>query len=69
MVAVSKTEETRRIWGGQAPPQHHCNMGSSQLFWSAPAERSGDGALDWACRRIFRQSKAVSRCACHRTPN
>src|SRR5437588_3539313 len=38
------------------------------MIWSAPAERSGDGALD--LRPSFpTPSKAVSRCACHRAPN
>ena len=34
-------------------------------IWSAPAERSGDGALAPACLATL---KAVSRSACHRTP-
>jgi mannose-6-phosphate isomerase-like protein (cupin superfamily) len=37
-------------------------------MWSASAERSGDGALDLR-PSIFTASKAVSRYACHRTPN
>src|SRR5213593_3315784 len=37
-------------------------------FWSAPAERSGDGALDSRRARTPRESKAVSHFACHRTP-
>jgi hypothetical protein len=36
------------------------------LIWSAPAERSGDGALGFGRTSYL---KAVSRCACHRTPN
>jgi hypothetical protein len=35
-------------------------------LWSAPAERSGDGAL--APRACLATHKAVSRSACHRTP-
>jgi hypothetical protein len=34
---------------------------SRGVSWSAPAERSDDGALE------TNASKAVSRCACHRT--
>jgi hypothetical protein len=43
-------------------------------LWSAPAERSGDGALaPWFQVAPFIQScndasKAASRCACRRTP-
>ena len=41
--------------------------------WSAPAERSGDGAFERAeivrsGRRFSCVPKAVSRCACHRSP-
>src|SRR6266481_4822847 len=36
-------------------------------IWSAPAERSGDGAL--APRACLATLKAVSRSACHRTPH
>jgi prepilin-type processing-associated H-X9-DG protein/prepilin-type N-terminal cleavage/methylation domain-containing protein len=36
-------------------------------LWSAPAERSGDGALAHPAR--FANTKAVSRFACHRTPH
>src|SRR6266480_3749506 len=39
-----------------------------RMIWSAPAKRSGDGALDLR-RSFLTQSKAVSRYACHRTPN
>ena len=35
-------------------------------IWSAPAERSGDGALAHPTRPAI--TKAVSRFACHRTP-
>jgi hypothetical protein len=35
--------------------------------WSAPAERSGDGALAHQARSV--STKAVSRFACHRTPH
>src|SRR5712692_9071905 len=38
-------------------------------LWSAPAERSGDGALITASLAQSGESKAVSRYACHRTPN
>jgi hypothetical protein len=34
--------------------------------WSAPAERSGDGAFVYSTPT---ESKAVSRFACHRAPN
>ncbi len=39
-------------------------------FWTAPAERSGDGAFAGrsACDYFMRVSKAVSRFACHRSP-
>jgi hypothetical protein len=33
-------------------------------FWTAPAQRSDDGALEGINRQ-----KAVSRFACHRSPN
>jgi len=36
------------------------------ILWSAPAERSGDGALAYLARSL---AKAVSRFACHRTPH
>jgi hypothetical protein len=39
---------------------------SKAALWSAPAERSGDGALDSPA--YLMRSKAVSRCACPRTP-
>ena len=44
---------------------------SSRPSWSAPAERSGDGAFERAIMieqstRLVR-AKAVSRCACHRS--
>jgi len=42
-----------------------------RLFWSAPAERTADGALDPAGRAGTAgaaRAKAVSRFACHRTP-
>ena len=42
-------------------------MDDIRALWSAPAERSDDGALaprqPWTTR-----VKAVSRCACHRSP-
>jgi len=42
----------------------------SEAIWSAPAERSDDGALDENVgRRDADESKAVSRCARRRTPN
>src|SRR5712671_4042552 len=37
------------------------------ILWSAPAERSGDGALAYPARSP--DTKAVSRFACHRTPH
>jgi hypothetical protein len=39
-------------------------------FWTAPAERSGDGAFAWsgAVRLSKLLPKAVSRFACHRSP-
>jgi len=40
-------------------------------IWSAPAERSGDGAFGHAGRpgaSAAARAKAVSRFACHRTP-
>jgi len=37
-------------------------------FWSAPAERSSDGALAFG-QPLARLSKAESRFACLRTPN
>jgi len=40
---------------------------NSATIWSAPAERSGDGAL--APRACLATLKAVSRSACHRTPH
>ena len=39
---------------------------ASTTIWSAPAERSGDGALAHSSRSA--STKAVSRFACHRTP-
>jgi len=42
------------------------------IFWSALAERSGDGAFGRRGRSTGPQvarAKAVSRFACHRTPN
>jgi mannose-6-phosphate isomerase-like protein (cupin superfamily) len=43
-------------------------MIEQRMIWSAPAERSGDGALDSASSGST-TSKAVSRYARHRTPN
>ncbi len=45
------------------------NRESSELIWSAPAKRSDDGALEVSHDGGADESKAVSRCACHRTPN
>jgi hypothetical protein len=51
-------------------------MNLAGALWSAPAKRSGDGALSLArqgalqsfARVAASDAKAVSRCACHRTP-
>src|ERR1035437_10569597 len=40
----------------------------SARLWSAPAERSGDGALAWLAQ-VAAGAKAGSRFACPRTPN
>src|SRR6266545_6217248 len=42
-------------------------MNDTQALWSAPAERSDDGALAYPLQPD-RQAKAESRCACLRTP-
>jgi hypothetical protein len=53
-------------------PPHLRQQGGNRVhfdtatIWSAPAERSGDGAL--APRACLATLKAVSRSACHRTP-
>jgi len=44
---------------------YRAHLGSTTI-WSAPAERSGDGAL--ALCNTPAEAKAVSRFACHRTP-
>jgi hypothetical protein len=56
----------RESW---SPPSRsgYCPASEGVKIWSAPAERSGDGALDGRSYLIF-ESKAVSRYACHRTP-
>jgi hypothetical protein len=41
----------------------------AHLIWSAPAERSVDGALDGDRLAAFFKSKAVPRSAFHRAPN
>ncbi len=46
---------------------------SPAVLWSAPAERSGDGAFRarknaTPAHNFFDRGKAVSRSACHRTP-
>ena len=42
-------------------------MDDTPLFWSAPAERSDDGALT-ANHTLATRAQGVSRCACHRSP-
>ena len=42
-------------------------MDDKRALWSAPAERSDDGALAPG-QPLATGAKAVSRCACHRTP-
>src|SRR5882672_7065648 len=44
-----------------------CEHLITAILWSAPAERSGDGALAYPARSP--DTKAVSRFACHRTPH
>ena len=48
---------------------------STSAFWIAPAKRSNDGAfstqssrIKWGSIREAERRKAVSRCACHRSP-
>jgi hypothetical protein len=43
------------------------NLAKSARLWSAPAERSGDGALAWLAGAAA-EAKAGSRFACPRTP-
>ena len=38
------------------------------VIWTAPAERSGDGAFPRA-NQAMSSAKAASRCACRRSPN
>ena len=42
-------------------------MDETLALWSAPAERSDDGALATG-QPFVKRVKAVSRCACHRNP-
>jgi len=42
-------------------------MDDTRSLWSAPAERSDDGALATG-KPLATRAKAVSRCACHRSP-
>ena len=42
-------------------------MDAPRALWSAPAKRSGDGALATG-QPLAARAKAVSRYACHRTP-
>jgi hypothetical protein len=42
-------------------------MDDNRALWSAPAERSDDGALA-SDQLLVTRAKAVSRCACHRSP-
>ncbi|MDP6526610.1 MAG: hypothetical protein QGH15_20545 [Kiritimatiellia bacterium] len=40
-----------------------------RTIWSAPAERSGDGALVAGMREDKRKKSGVDATLCHRTPN
>ena len=42
-------------------------MDDTEALWSAPAERSDDGALATG-QPLATRVKAVSRCACHSSP-
>jgi len=59
-VAINGLDISKADWLGREDYRF-----SEDFNWSAPAERSDDGALVVVLRG---ESKAVSRSACHRTP-
>src|SRR5258705_1173297 len=57
--------------GGSRHPHHACKQADGTGIWSAPAERSDDGAFIPTEPSLYEcpfPQKAASRCACRRSP-